>query len=101
MTPTLMASIAGALLLLALAGLAYALTAKPRHRDPHDGMARGCLMLVSIPILGLGATLALAYAMGWTRIVTWIFYACVIPGGFIASQLVTSLLIQRRKHARR
>jgi hypothetical protein len=97
MTPLVMACIAGGILLTALGGLAYALTAKPKHRDPHDGMARGCLMIAALPILALLAALTVSYMMGWTRILTALFYLCVIPAGLVAVQLVASIIMERNK----
>ena len=71
--------IAAALLGLYLVGIAYALIVPPKHRDPHDGVARGCLMFVVFGLVALGAMLAIGALNDIAWLVAIPFYVTVFP----------------------
>ncbi|MBM3982471.1 MAG: hypothetical protein FJ304_19815 [Planctomycetes bacterium] len=72
-----MATAAGALLALYLLGIVFALLAPPKQHDPQRGQAVGCLMLVALVLIGLGALLAagVAFEIEWlTRAVAYVVF---------------------------
>ncbi len=62
-----MAIVAGALLVLYLGGIVFALLAPAKGHDPQRGQAVGCLMIVALGLVGLGVLLgvAVAFEIGW------------------------------------
>lgn len=79
MTLQTKAIIAGALLAVYLLGIVYALFAPRKQRDPHDGMAQGCLMFVVLGLLALGAMLLIGALNDITWLVMVPFYVTVFP----------------------
>lgn len=88
MTLQTQAIIAAVLLGIYVLGIAYALIVPPKHRDPHDGMARGCLMFVVIGLLGLGAMLAIGALNDIAWLVTVPYYIAVFPAILVAIHAV-------------
>jgi len=99
MTLETMALSAAALLAVYISGIIIALVIRSRHRDPHDGMARGCLMFVILGLLGIGAALAIGVASETGWLVRISFYITVYPAiAFVGGGVVH--LIQRYKQRR-
>lgn len=99
MTLQTMALIAGAMLVLYAIGITYALIVPPKHRDPHDGMARGCLMFVILGLAGIGGLLAIGVASEIAWMVRIPFYITIYPAIALIGGGVVHL-IQRYKQRR-
>jgi hypothetical protein len=92
-----MTCIAAGLLVIGLGFLAHAVLARPKRRDPHHGMAQGCLMLVAAPLAVMLVVLGISAGLGWETGVRWIYWMTVVPAGWIAAQLVVSAYLEWAK----
>lgn len=75
---------AAVLLSLYLTGLAYALLSPTRGPDPQRGQAIGCLMLVGMGVLLLGAVLAVGVVFRVRFLVQAVFWITVYPALHLA-----------------
>ena len=100
MTLETMALLASVMLAIYTLGTLYALIIPAKHRDPHDGMARGCLMFVILGLVGIGGMLAIGVASEIAWMVRIPFYITIYPAFAILGGGVVHL-IQRYKQRRR
>jgi hypothetical protein len=73
------AGAAAVLLVVYALGVARGLTATPREHDPQGGQAAGCLTIMLIGLLGLGAVLAAGVYWRVPWLVWAVFGAAVCP----------------------
>ncbi len=91
-----MALIAAALLVIYITIIVVVLFMPRRNRDPHDGMAQGCLMIVILGLVLIGAVLAAGVALDLPLFVHIPFYITVYP----TIMLVISLIVRQYKRWR-
>ncbi len=94
MTLQTQAIIAAVLLGAYMLGIIYALVVPPKRRDPHDGMARGCLMFVIMGMLALGGMLAIGAFNDIAWMVAIPFYVTVFPTVLLAINLLRYVYIK-------
>lgn len=89
-----MAIVAGVLLGVYLLGIVYALLAPTKGPDPQRGQAVGCLMIVAMGLVGIGALLgaAVAFDIGW--LATAISWVVIFPTALMLANGVYFLFLK-------
>ena len=75
--------------------LATVLTLPRKHRDPHDGMAVGCLMIVIIAMLSPAAMVLIGVTANQDWLVKLVFYPLTFAVGWAA----LGILVERDPQA--
>jgi hypothetical protein len=92
-----MAWTAGVLLAAYALGVLYALNAPARQPDPQRGQAVGCLTIVLLGLLGLGAMLAAGLYWDVGLLVRVPFWVAVFPALSLVGSGVYHLVRKRRE----
>lgn len=95
MSMQLMDIVAGVIIAAYLGGITYALLAPTRQPDPQRGMAVGCLVICLVPGALLMIALLVGYFAEMPRLVSALFYLCVVPAAWL---LINLAALPYRKH---
>ena len=94
MSVNVMAFITGVILAAYVGGIAYAIAAPRKHRDPHDGMAVGCLMFAAIPGVVVGLLVIAGVVWNVPRLVRWPFYVATTVAGYVIVLLAAQAIVR-------
>ena len=96
-----MAGVTGAILAAYLGFLAHGILAPRKPRDPHDGMAVGCLMLAGIPTIIVGTVVIAGLAFDVPALVRWPFRVCVPIATYVLLMLAAQPVVRAYRYRRR
>ena len=95
-----MAGITGGILAVYLGFIAYAILAPRKHRDPHDGMAVGCLTLCAVPAVLVGALVLIGVTFDVPALVRWPFRACTAVAAYVLVLLIAQPVVRAYRNRR-